>query len=131
MRVTTASLMSKATDCTGKGYASRKSAPLKRARFFLAQTSLVVMLVCAVLMFFELMSLRRDAIRLLPIVLHSRRKLIYIRKESRYLPHILFAQGPAPGGHSGISNSGSDSVINMPIGIIHGLQHQLRWRRIQ
>src|SRR6185369_1365351 len=72
---------------------------------------------------------RRDPGRFLPIVLHRRRKFLDARQEGRDFPHVRFTQSLVPGGHPGVADAGAHGVVNVPLGIVHGLDDQLRsWR---
>src|SRR5579862_8918277 len=74
---------------------------------------------------------RRTAKGLLPIILDRRRKLLDARQEGSHLPHIRFTQSLVPCGHSGIADAGANGVEDMPLGIIDGVDDQLRSRRVE
>src|SRR3954471_3799289 len=87
---------------------------------------LIVVLVRA----FSRMALRRDAEVRLPVLLNCRRKLVQTRQKRGQFPHVLLAEGMAPCRHSGVTNTSSDGVINMPLGIIERIENDLRRRRV-
>ncbi len=73
---------------------------------------------------------RADPERLLPIFLNRRRKLVQPREERCDLPHVLLAERFIPCGHAAVADAGSDSVKNVPLGIIERLEDKLRRGRI-
>src|SRR5438094_9396496 len=79
---------------------------------------------------FFMTGLWADPERLLPIFLNRRRKLVQARKKCRHLPHVLLAERFIPCGHAAVADAGSDSVKNVPLGIIERLEDKLRRGRI-
>src|SRR6185369_9847994 len=74
---------------------------------------------------------RRDPGGFFPIVLHGRRQFFDAREEGSDFPHVLVAQGLVPCGHTGVADTGADGVVDMPLGIIQGMNNQLGRRRVE
>ncbi len=79
---------------------------------------------------FFMTGLWADPERFFPVLLNSRRKLVQARKKCRHLPHVLLAERFIPCGHAAVADAGSDSVKNVPLGIIERLEDKLRRGRI-
>src|SRR5438034_9459371 len=78
---------------------------------------------------FFMTGLWADPERFFPVLLNSRRKLVQARKKCRHLPHVLLAERFIRCGHAAVAAAGSDTVKNMPLGIIELLGDELRrWR---
>src|SRR5438445_5164178 len=75
---------------------------------------------------FFMTGLWADPERFFPVLLNSRRKLVQARKKCRHLPHVLLAERFIPCGHAAVADAGSDSVKNVPLGIIERLEDKLR-----
>ena len=97
----------------------------KNARKY-SEQMLIVVLVRA----FSRMALGRNAKVRLPVLLNCRRKLVQSRQKRGQLPHVLITEGMAPCRHSGVTNTGSDGVVNMPLGIVERIENELRRRRV-
>src|SRR5437870_13019683 len=78
---------------------------------------------------FFMTGLWADPERFFPVLLNSRRKLVQARKKCRHLPHVLLAERFIPCGHAAVADAGSDSVKNVPLGIIERLEDKLRTGR--
>src|SRR5206468_2670841 len=74
---------------------------------------------------------RRASHGFLPVVLHGGGELFDAREERGNFPHFLFGKGFAPGGHAGVADAGAKGIVNVPLGIIHWMQDQLRNRRVK
>ena len=48
--------------------------------------------------------------------------------QGRHFPHVLFAEGFAPGGHSRVAHTGSNGVVKVPLRIVERFHNDL-WRR--
>src|SRR5580692_5397568 len=80
---------------------------------------------------FRALGRRTHAISLLPVILYFRRQFLNAREKCRHLPDVLIADRLTPGRHAGVTNSGADSVIDMPFGIIERVENELRHRRVK
>ena len=73
--------------------------------------------------------LRASSEGIFPVVLHTGGQFLKTGKKSCHLPHLIRGQDILPCRHGGVSNAGADDIKNLPLGIIHRLEHNLRrWR---
>jgi hypothetical protein len=98
---------------------------LKKAHNY-SDRMLIVVLVRA----FTRMALRRDAKVRFPVLLNCRWKLVQSRQKRGQFPHVLITECMAPCRHPGVTNTSSDGVVNMPLGIIERIENELRRRRV-
>src|SRR5205085_5642126 len=75
--------------------------------------------------------LRRHPEGFLPIILDAGGKFFDSGEEGCEFPHAFVVQDFAPRRHTGVADSGSDSVEDVPLGIIKRLKDDLRRRRVK
>src|SRR5271169_1860814 len=58
----------------------------------------------------------------LPVLLNGGWHLFHVRDEGGDLPHVLLAESFLPGGHAGVTDTRSDGVEDVPLGVIRGIR---------
>ena len=76
-------------------------------------------------------SCRGNVEGILPVFLHSGWEVIHAGEKRSHLPHILFGEDTAPGGHSGVTDAGTNRKEDVPLGMIRRIGNQVGSRRIE
>src|SRR5579871_1054939 len=67
----------------------------------------------------------------LPVILRPGWKLIQVREEHGYLPHVVGAECLIPRRHARVANPSADGIEDVPVGIVRWIGYEIRWRRIE